>query len=55
MTLGEVLLSFVPLFLALAVAVLVIRRTGAFEQRSHRRRVEELLERIANAVEQRNK
>jgi len=55
MTLSELLLSFVPLVIALAVAVVVIGRTGAFEQRAHRRKIEELLERIATAVERRSK
>jgi Tfp pilus assembly protein PilE len=48
---SELLISIVPLLVLLGVAVLVIRRTGAFEQRAHRQRVEALLERIANAVE----
>lgn len=52
MTLSELLTSIVPLLVLLGVAVPVIRRTGAFEQRAHRQRVEALLERIANAVEQ---
>jgi hypothetical protein len=39
------------MFLALAIVFLLIRKTGAFEQREHRRRVEALLERIAAAVE----
>jgi Tfp pilus assembly protein PilE len=51
MTLVELLVTFIPLLIALAVAVLVIRKTGAFEQRAHRQRVEQLLERIAQAVE----
>lgn len=54
MTLTELLISSIPLLVALVVAVLVIRKAGAFEQRAHRKRVEELLERIAKAVE-RNK
>jgi len=51
MTLPELLISAIPLLVALAIAVLIIRKTGAFEQRGHRQRVEELLERIARAVE----
>ena len=51
MTLTELLISAIPLLVALAIAVLIIRNTGAFEQRGHRKRVEALLERIAKAVE----
>jgi len=54
MTLTELLISSIPLLLVLVAAVLIIHKTGGFEQRAHRRRVEELLERIAKAVE-RNK
>ena len=55
MNLIELLASLVPLLLALAIAVFVIQRAGIFEQRAHRQRVEELLERIATAVEQNKK
>lgn len=51
MTLTDWLISFLPLAAVLIVAAVLIRKTGAFEQREHRRRVEELLERIAEAVE----
>lgn len=51
MSFAEMLLSLLPMFLALAIVFLLIRKTGAFEQREHRRRVEALLERIAAAVE----
>ena len=51
MTLTELLISSIPLLVVLVVAVLMIRKTGAFEQRAHRQRVEALLERIAKAVE----
>lgn len=51
MTLTELLISAVPLLIALVAAVIIIKKTGGFEQRAHRRRVEELLERIAKAVE----
>lgn len=54
MTLTELLLTSIPLLLVLAFVVIVVRKSGAFEQRAHRQRVEELLERIAKAVE-RNK
>jgi hypothetical protein len=54
MTLSELIISSIPLIAVLVVSVLIIRKTGAFEQRAHRKRVEELLERIAKAVE-RNK
>jgi hypothetical protein len=53
MSLIELLYSLVPQLLVLAVVVAVIRRSGVFEQRAHRQRVENLLERIANAVEKR--
>ena len=55
MALSDFLVSLVPLLAVLAVTVLLIRRTGAFEQREHRKKVEELLERIAKAVEQNKK
>jgi hypothetical protein len=51
MTLTEWLISFLPLAAVLVVAVVMIRKTGAFEQPEHRKRVEQLLERIARAVE----
>ena len=51
MSLLDLTLSFLPLAAALAVGALLVRKTGAFEQRAHRQRVEQLLERIAVAVE----
>jgi hypothetical protein len=51
MTLTDLLISTVPLLIALVAAVIIITKTGGFEKRAHRRRVEELLERIAKAVE----
>jgi len=51
MTLTELLISSLPMLIVLAGATLIIRKAGAFEQRDHRKRVEQLLERIANAVE----
>ena len=53
MTLTELMITSIPLLVALGIAVLVIRKTGAFEQQAHRQRVEQLLERIAQAVEKR--
>ena len=55
MTMTELLLSLLPLLLMLAIAVWAIRKTGAFEQKAHRQRVEQLLERIAIAVEKNNR
>lgn len=51
MTFTELLFSVLPIFIAIAGAVLVLRKVGVFEQRAHRERVEQLLERIAIAVE----
>jgi len=36
----EFLLSWFPLFIMLGVMVFLVRKTGAFQQREHRRRVE---------------
>ena len=47
----EYFLAWLPLLVVLGVTILLIRKTGAFQQRAHRKRVEELLERIAIAVE----
>ncbi len=55
MTTIEVLLSSLPMLVVLAIAVVLVKKSGAFEQRAHRKRVEELLERIALAVESRPK
>lgn len=51
MNIMEYLIAYFPFFLILCVMVIIIRKTGAFQQRDHRKRVEQLLERIANAVE----
>jgi hypothetical protein len=55
MTLTELVLSMLPTAVALALAGVLVWRTGAFSQREHRKRVEQLLERIAVAVESRGK
>jgi predicted membrane protein len=55
MTFTELLLSALPLVLALVAAILLVWKTGAFSQREHRKRVEALLERIAIAVESHRK
>jgi preprotein translocase subunit YajC len=47
----DYLVAWLPLIISLAVMVFLIRKTGAFQQREHRQRVEQLLERIANAME----
>lgn len=51
MTFTELLISSLPLLVAIIGAIFVLRKAGAFEQRAHRQRVEQLLERIAIAVE----
>jgi hypothetical protein len=51
MTLTELAISYLPMLFMLALAVVVLQKLGAFQQREHRKRVEELLERIAQAVE----
>ena len=51
MTLTALLLTSIPLLVVLAFAIVLARKSGAFEQRAHRKRVEELLERIAKALE----
>lgn len=51
MSLLDLALSILPLAAALAAGALLVRKAGAFEQRAHRQRVEQLLERIAVAVE----
>lgn len=51
MTFADLMISSVPLLVALALAAVLIRKSGVFEQRAHRQRVEHLLERIAVAVE----
>lgn len=55
MTFNEILLSLMPTFILGVGCVLLIRKSGVFGQRAHRQRVEELLERIAKAVEKKEK
>jgi hypothetical protein len=43
------------MLVAISGAIWVLRKAGAFEQRAHRLRVENLLERIAIAVEKNNR
>jgi preprotein translocase subunit YajC len=52
---ADILISFLPLILVLVFVVYMIRRTDAFGQKAHRQRIEELLERIAIAVEEKSK
>ena len=51
MTTTDFLFSLLPLFLLATVMVIVIKKSGLFQQRAHRERVEALLERIAIAIE----
>jgi sensor domain CHASE-containing protein len=51
MSITEMIISLLPILLAIVVMVVVSRKAGVFQQREHRIRVEQLLERIANAVE----
>lgn len=51
MTLNEILLSLMPMLILGVGLVVMVRKSGIFEQRAHRQRVEALLERIAQAVE----
>ncbi|HKQ26752.1 MAG TPA: hypothetical protein VJT81_20085 [Burkholderiales bacterium] len=51
MTITEYLISWAPLFLVFVIMLILIRKTGALQQRDHRKKVEQLLERIATAVE----
>jgi hypothetical protein len=53
MTVTEWFISLAPMLLALGAMIFVVRRSGIMQVRAHRRRVEELLERIAIAVERR--
>ena len=55
MTLDEVLLSSLPTLAALILGIVLVKKSGVFEQRAHRKRVEDLLERIAVAVESSSK
>ena len=54
MSMSDLLLYLFPTAITLVLAVILIRKTGAFEQRKHREKVEALLERIARAVENKN-
>lgn len=54
MSLSELILSLLPILITLVLTVIVIRKTGLFEQRKHREKVEALLERIALALENKN-
>jgi low affinity Fe/Cu permease len=47
----DLVLYFLPIAITVVLMVFVVRKTGAFDQRQHRKKVEELLERIALAVE----
>ena len=51
MTIAEYIISWLPLLFVLVLMMVLVRKTGAFQQREHRKKVEQLLERIANAVE----
>jgi hypothetical protein len=47
----DLAISYIPMALALAAMILLVKKSGALQQQEHRKRVEELLERIARAVE----
>lgn len=51
MTFFEFIASYMPLFISIVIMLLIIRKIGGFQQREHRLKVEQLLERIAIAVE----
>ncbi|WP_411886808.1 hypothetical protein [Polaromonas sp. YR568] len=51
MTFNEMLLSLMPTLILGIGCVFIIRKSGLLGLRAHRQRVEELLERIAQAVE----
>jgi hypothetical protein len=51
MSLTEYLLSWLPMAVAFVVMIAVIYKAGGFKQQAHRARVEQLLDRIAIAVE----
>jgi hypothetical protein len=51
MTIFEFIVSYIPLFIIIVIMLLVIRKAGGFQQREHRLKIEQLLERIAIAVE----
>jgi hypothetical protein len=55
MSLAEIFLSYLPLMAAVVFMIVVVRKSGLLQLRSHRQRVEQLLERIAAAVEANNK
>jgi Na+/H+ antiporter NhaB len=50
MTFNEILPSLMPTLILGVGCILLIRKSGLFGPRAHRERVEELLERIAQAV-----
>jgi hypothetical protein len=51
MSITEMIISLIPMLIVIVVMVVVVRKAGVFQQREHRIRVEQLLERIAKAVE----
>jgi hypothetical protein len=55
MTITELLISSLPLLIAIAGTIFILRKSGAFEQRAHRQRMEQLLERIAIGIEKNNR
>ena len=55
MTIFEFIVSYIPLIITIAIMLLIIRKAGGFQQREHRLKVEQLLERIAIAVEKNEK
>ena len=55
MNMTDLLLNILPTVIILVAGVLMVRKSGVFEQKRHRERVEELLERIAQAVEKSTK
>jgi hypothetical protein len=52
---SEILLSLSPNLILIALAVVILKKSGVFQQQAHRARVEKLLERIAVAVEKNQK
>ena len=54
MTTTEWFFSLVPMLAVFGALVFIVRRSGVLELKAHRRRLEELLERIAVAVERRS-
>ena len=51
MTFTELFISIVPTLVIAISGIWLVNKSGVFEQRAHRKRVEALLERIAQAVE----